>query len=56
MFYKFVGGDEPALLDIFEKAVSNGSLKFTSALDFNDPFEFKFNSVAPTREVFDLWH
>ncbi len=29
MFYKFVGGDEPTLLDIFEKAVSNGSLKFS---------------------------
>ncbi len=56
MFYKFVGGDEPTLLDIFEKAVSNGSLKFTSALNFNDPFEFKFHSVAPTREAFDLWH
>lgn len=50
MFYKFVGGDEPALLDIFDKAVENGSLKFTSALGFNDPFEFKFNSIAPTHE------
>ncbi|MFZ5700998.1 MULTISPECIES: hypothetical protein [Pseudomonadota] len=56
MFYKFVGGDEPALLDIFDKAVENGSLKFTSALGFNDPFEFKFNSIAPTREAFDAWH
>jgi hypothetical protein len=33
-----------------------GSLKFTSALHFNDPFEFKFESVAPTREAFDRWH
>ena len=56
MFYKFVGGDETALLDIFDKAAGDGSLKFTSALDFNDPFEFKFNSIAPTREVFDAWH
>jgi hypothetical protein len=31
-------------------------LKFSSALDFNDPFEFKFNSVAPSREDFDAWH
>lgn len=56
MLYKFVGGDEPTLLDIFEKAVTSGSLKFNSALDFNDPFEFKFNSVSPTRETFDAWH
>lgn len=56
MFYKFIGGDEPTLLEIFDSAVENGSLKFTSALDFNDPFEFKFNSIAPTREAFDAWH
>lgn len=56
MFYKFVGGTESGLLDIFDKAVVGGSLKFTSALGFNDPFEFKFVSVPPEREVFDAWH
>lgn len=55
MFYKFVGGDGPALGDIFDKAVDNGSLKFTSALEFDDPFEFKFNSIVPSREAFDAW-
>lgn len=56
MLYKFIQGDEPALLEIFEKAVVGGSLKFASALAFNDPFEFKFNSIAPSREAFDAWH
>ena len=56
MFYKFIQGDERELLEIFEKAVVGGSLKFTSVLAFNDPFEFKFNSIAPTREAFDVWH
>jgi hypothetical protein len=56
MFYKFVGGDDAALLDIFDKAVVGGSLKFSSALSFNDPFEFKFVSRAPTRAEFDAWH
>lgn len=56
MFYKFIGGDEPTLLDVLDKAVGDGSLKFTSALGFNDPFEFKFNSIAPTRDAFDAWH
>lgn len=56
MFYKFVQGDEPALLNIFEKAIVDGSLKFSSPLSFNDPFEFKFNSIAPSREEYDAWH
>lgn len=57
MFYKFVGGDDTALLDLSDKAVVNGSLKFARALSFNDPFEFKFVSHAPTsRDQFDSWH
>jgi len=58
MFYKFMGGsDEAALLDIFDKAVVGGSVKFGTAWDFNDPFEFKFSAVAPpSREHFDAWH
>lgn len=57
MFYKFVGGDDLALLDIFDRAAAAGSLKFSSALTFNDPFEFKFRSVPPeSREAFDAWH
>lgn len=56
MLYKFVQGDERELLGIFEKAVVGGSLKFTSAMKFNDPFEFKFNSIAPTRDAYDAWH
>ena len=56
MFYKFVQGDEPTLLDIFEKAVGNGGLKFSSPLSFNDPFEFKFKSIAPSRKEYDAWH
>ena len=56
MLYKFIQGDEPGLLEIFETAVVGGSLKFSSALAFNDPFEFKFNSIAPSREAFEKWH
>ncbi|MEO9229916.1 MAG: DUF2971 domain-containing protein [Devosia sp.] len=56
MFYKFVGGeDDAALLDVMDKVLA-GSIKFTSAAHFNDPFEFKFDAVAPTREAFDAWH
>ncbi len=56
MFYKFVGGNDTDLLDIFDQAVVDGSLKFSSALSFNDPFEFKFVSRVPTRAEFDAWH
>lgn len=56
MFYKFVGATEDALLDVFDKAVVQGSIKLGSATTFNDPFEFKFTSVAPTRDMFDVWH
>lgn len=55
MFYKFVGGDDAAVADVLDKVLA-GSIKFTSAAQFNDPFEFKFSSIAPTREVFDDWH
>lgn len=56
MFYKFMGGEDEALLKVFEAAVVGGSLKFGSAAYFNDPFEFKFVSHAPTRDQFDSWH
>lgn len=56
MFYKFVGGAADTVLDVFDKAVVEGSIKLSSAAQFNDPFEFKFTSVAPTREMFDDWH
>jgi hypothetical protein len=56
MFYKFMGGPVHALLDVFEKAVVEGSIRFASVLGFNDPFEFKFISVPPTRAEFDRWH
>lgn len=56
MFFKFVGGSDEILSDIFEKAVVGGSVKFGSALEFNDPFEFKFRSIAPSKEIFDRWH
>ncbi|GAA3871605.1 DUF2971 domain-containing protein [Celeribacter arenosi] len=56
MFYKFMGGTEEVLLDVFDKAVVDGSVKFASAAHCNDPFEFKFTSVKPSRGVFDQWH
>lgn len=56
MFYKFMGGDDEALLKVFDAAVVGGSLKFGAATDFNDPFEFKFVSHPPTRDQFDSWH
>ena len=56
MFYKFVGAAGDALLEVFDKAVVQGSIKLSSATTFNDPFEFKFTSVAPTRDMFDAWH
>lgn len=57
MLYKFVGGDDDALLEVFDKAVAGGGLKFGAAWAFNDPFEFKFTSVAPaSREAFNAWH
>jgi hypothetical protein len=57
MFYKFVGGDDAALLDVFDKAVAGGSFKFGAAWDFNDPFEFKFGAIPPSsRQVFEAWH
>lgn len=56
MFYKFMGGDEAALLEVFDLAVTGGSIRFGSTLRMNDPFEFKFTSIAPSREDFDRWH
>ncbi|WP_428333776.1 DUF2971 domain-containing protein [Novosphingobium sp.] len=57
MLYKFMGGSDEAILDVFEKAVREGSVRFASANRFNDPFEFKFTTVTPpTREAFDSWH
>lgn len=56
MFYKFMGGSDEDLLAVFDHAVVNGSLKFTSAARFNDPFEFKFRSVAPDRDAYEAWH
>lgn len=56
MLYKFVGGTKNTLLDVFDKAVVEGSIKLSSAARFNDPFEFKFTSVAPSREMYDDWH
>jgi len=57
MLYKFVGGDDDILLDVFDKAVVQGSVKFGAAWAFNDPFEFKFSAVAPpSRESFEEWH
>lgn len=56
MFYKFMGGTEDVLLDVFDKAVVDGSVKFASALHCNDPFEFKFTTVKPSRVEFDRWH
>jgi hypothetical protein len=56
MLYKFIQSEEQDSLKVFESIVINGSLKFSSALGFNDPFEFKFSSVAPSREDFDAWH
>lgn len=55
MFYKFVGGDDETILGVLDRVVE-GSLKLSAALHFNDPFEFKFTSVPPTREAFDAWH
>lgn len=57
MFYKFVGGGDEALPEIFDKAVVQASVKFGSPLVFNDPFEFKFRSAPPeSREAFEAWH
>lgn len=56
MFYKFVGAAGDAVLEVFDKAVVQGSVKLSSAAQFNDPFEFKYTSVVPTREMFDDWH
>ncbi|WP_032992393.1 DUF2971 domain-containing protein [Rhizobium leguminosarum] len=56
MYYKFVGGGPETLYAVFDKAVVGGSLKFNSASSFNDPYEFKFVSRAPTRPEFDAWH
>lgn len=47
MFYKFMGGTEEVLLDVFDKAVVDGSIKFASAMHCYDPFKFKFTSVTP---------
>ena len=56
MFYKFMGGSDEDLIAVFDHAVVNGSLKFTSGARFNDPFEFKFRSVAPGRDAYEAWH
>lgn len=37
MFYKFVGATEDALLDVFDKAVVQGSIKLGSATTFEPP-------------------
>jgi hypothetical protein len=51
MFYKFVGAAGDAVLNVFDKAVEQGSIKWSSATAFNDPFAFKFTFVAPTRDI-----
>lgn len=56
MFYKFMGGCDEELVEVFDKAVVQGSVRFASAARFNDPCEFKFTPVAPSRETFDQWH
>jgi len=56
MLYKFVGAAGDAVFDVLEKAVVQGLIKLSSVTQFNDPFEFKFTTVAPTREMFDDWH
>jgi hypothetical protein len=56
VFYKFVGAPSDRGLDVFDKAVVQGSVRLSSAAQFNDPFEFKFTSVAPTRKMDDDWH
>lgn len=56
MFYKFMGGTDAELLAVFDHAVVNGSLRFNSAVRFNDPFEFKFRSVVPDRDAYEEWH
>jgi hypothetical protein len=56
MFYKFVGAAGDAVLDLFDKVIKEGSIKLSSAANFNDPFEFKFTSIAPSRAMFDEWH
>lgn len=56
MLYKFMGGTEAELVDVFKKAVIDGSLKFTGACHLNDPCEFRFESVKPTRQQFYGWH
>lgn len=56
LFYKFVGAAGDTVLDLFDKAVIQGSIKLSSAARFNDPIEFKFTSVAPSRAMFDDWH
>lgn len=56
MLYKFMGGTEAELVDVFKKAVIDGSLKFTGACHLNDPCELRFESVRPTRQQFDSWH
>ncbi|NML05959.1 DUF2971 domain-containing protein [Sphingomonas sp. G-3-2-10] len=56
MFYKFMGGSDEDLIEVFDNAVVKGSVKFTSAASFNDPFEFAFRSVVPEREAYEAWH
>ena len=58
MLYKFIGGkDERALLCAFDNIFGRGSMKFSNAHTFNDPFEFKYGSVFPqTRAQVEAWH
>ena len=58
MLCKFIGAQtHEATLDLFEKVVVGGSFKFTAALRFNDPFEFKFHPVRPSsRRQLQTWH
>ncbi|HDS0949244.1 TPA: DUF2971 domain-containing protein [Stenotrophomonas maltophilia] len=56
MLYKFMGGTEFELVDVFNKAVIAGSLKFTGAHFLNDPCEFRYESVKPSHQQFTEWH
>lgn len=58
MLYKFIGADDPALLSkIFDSIFVDGRLRFTPAVRFNDPQEFKHRSAYPDDfDSFDRWH
>lgn len=59
--YKFVGMPDPKkpedLLWIFDAIFVEGSMKFGAALNFNDPFEFKFSAQVPASlQLLEAWH